>query len=58
MKILNLKMKQQDLEATERAKVVAIEVLSRARNRPNFGNAGEVELAPCPRKQALNDKKF
>ncbi|MCJ1462518.1 hypothetical protein MMC07_001120 [Pseudocyphellaria aurata] len=42
-KILELKLKQQDLGATKEAKDVAIEVLSRARNRPNFGNAGEVE---------------
>ncbi|TFY66383.1 hypothetical protein EVG20_g4700 [Dentipellis fragilis] len=41
--ILNLKLKQQDLQATDAAKTVAIEVLSRARNRPNFGNGGEVE---------------
>ena len=40
--ILNLKLKSQDLQATE-AKSVAINVLSRGRNRPNFGNAGEVE---------------
>lgn len=43
MEILNLKLKHQDLSATEEAKRVAIEVLSRSRNRPNFGNAGEVE---------------
>lgn len=43
LKILELKLKQQDLGATREAKDVAIEVLSRARNRPNFGNAGEVE---------------
>ncbi|KAA1473256.1 P-loop containing nucleoside triphosphate hydrolase protein [Dentipellis sp. KUC8613] len=41
--ILNLKLKQQDLQATDAAKTVAIEVLGRARNRPNFGNGGEVE---------------
>ena len=41
--ILNLKLKSQDLQATDEAKRVAIEVLSRGRNRPNFGNAGEVE---------------
>ena len=41
--ILNLKLKKQDLSATDAAKSVAIEVLDRARNRPNFGNAGEVE---------------
>ena len=38
-----MKLKKQDLEATDAAKVVAIQVLSRARNRPNFGNGGEVE---------------
>uniref|UniRef100_A0A0W0EUT7 AAA+ ATPase domain-containing protein n=1 Tax=Moniliophthora roreri TaxID=221103 RepID=A0A0W0EUT7_MONRR len=41
--VLELKMKQGDLEATDAAKGVAIDVLSRARNRPNFGNGGEVE---------------
>ncbi|GJF00004.1 P-loop containing nucleoside triphosphate hydrolase protein [Phanerochaete sordida] len=41
--ILDLKLKEQDLDATEEAKTVAIDVLSRARNRPNFGNGGEVE---------------
>ena len=43
LEILNLKLKQQDLGATDEAKKVALEVLSRAKNRPNFGNAGEVE---------------
>jgi hypothetical protein len=38
-----MKLKNQDLGATDSAKRVAIEVLSRSRNRPNFGNAGEVE---------------
>ncbi|KAH7014058.1 P-loop containing nucleoside triphosphate hydrolase protein [Macrophomina phaseolina] len=41
--ILDLKLKEQGLEATEDAKTVAIELLSRMRDRPNFGNAGEVE---------------
>ncbi|KAH8812154.1 P-loop containing nucleoside triphosphate hydrolase protein [Xylogone sp. PMI_703] len=41
--ILKLKLKKQGLDATEEAKDVAIEILSRARHRPNFGNAGEVE---------------
>lgn len=40
---MNLKLKSQDLEATDEGKNIAIEVLSRGRNRPNFGNAGEVE---------------
>ena len=43
LEILDLKLKHQDLSATEEAKHVAIEVLSRSRNRPNFGNAGEIE---------------
>ncbi|KAH0541822.1 hypothetical protein FGG08_003705 [Glutinoglossum americanum] len=41
--ILDLKLGDQGLEATEKAKDVAIDVLGRARRRPNFGNAGEVE---------------
>ncbi len=41
--ILELKLKKQCLDATKEAKDVAISMLSRARNRPSFGNAGEVE---------------
>lgn len=47
LEILQLKMRQQDLDATDDAKTVAIEVLGRARNRPNFGNAGEVSSGVC-----------
>lgn len=43
MEILGYKLKGQDLSATAEAKEVAREVLSRMKNRPNFGNAGEVE---------------
>ena len=43
LKIMNLKLNTQNLGATDQAKKVAIEMLSRGRNRPNFGNAGEVE---------------
>ena len=42
-KIMDFKLKSQDLSATDAAKDIAIEVLSRSRNRPNFGNAGELE---------------
>lgn len=38
-----MKLKQQDIYATTAAKGIAIEVLDRARSRPNFGNGGEVE---------------
>lgn len=41
--ILELKLMKQCLEATEEAKDIAISMLARARHRPNFGNAGEVE---------------
>ncbi|EKM60602.1 uncharacterized protein PHACADRAFT_203774 [Phanerochaete carnosa HHB-10118-sp] len=43
LEILNLKLKDQDLDATPEAKAVAIDMLSRARDRPNFGNGGEIE---------------
>jgi hypothetical protein len=42
-KILDLKLKNQGLEAIDEAKDVAIQILSRLRDQPNFGNAGEVE---------------
>ena len=41
--ILELKLKKQGLLATIEAKDVGISMLARARHRPNFGNAGEVE---------------
>jgi SpoVK/Ycf46/Vps4 family AAA+-type ATPase len=41
--ILDSKLKSSGFKATEKAKAVAIEVLRRARNRPNFGNAGEID---------------
>jgi hypothetical protein len=43
LEVLDLKLKDQDFSATNAAKTVAIEILGRSRNRPNFGNAGEVE---------------
>ncbi|KAH8814469.1 P-loop containing nucleoside triphosphate hydrolase protein [Flagelloscypha sp. PMI_526] len=42
--ILDGKLKAQELDATDSAKDVAIRVLGRERNRPNFGNAGAVDL--------------
>lgn len=42
--ILDLKLKQQGYHATDQAKRVAMDILSRARNRPNFGNAGEIDI--------------
>ncbi|KAK8109232.1 NFX1-type zinc finger-containing protein 1 [Apiospora sp. TS-2023a] len=44
LQILNLKLKKQSFDATGEAKNVALEMLNRARNRPNFGNGGEIDI--------------
>jgi replication-associated recombination protein RarA len=49
--ILGIKLGIQGFEATDKGKEVALEILDRARNRPNFGNAGEVDII-------LNDAKM
>jgi DNA polymerase III delta prime subunit len=43
-KIFDLKVKQQGYQATDQAANVAMEMLKRAQNRPNFGNAGEIDI--------------
>lgn len=43
-KILDKKVQAQGFTASEEAKKVAMEVLGRARNRQNFGNAGEIDI--------------
>ncbi|PKS09397.1 hypothetical protein jhhlp_004012 [Lomentospora prolificans] len=43
-KILDLKLTGAGFKATTEGKEVALEVLERARNRPNFGNGGEVDI--------------
>ena len=43
MQIFDYKLKKQDLAATDDAKQTARDLLSRMKDRPNFGNAGEVE---------------
>lgn len=42
--IFDLKLKQLGFKTTKDGKKVALEMLSRARNRLNFGNAGEVDI--------------
>ncbi|KAG6170686.1 hypothetical protein E4U11_001972 [Claviceps purpurea] len=42
--ILRLKLKQQAFGVTETGKQVALDMVNRARNRPNFGNAGEIDI--------------
>ncbi|RSL58636.1 hypothetical protein CEP54_007673 [Fusarium duplospermum] len=41
--ILQIKMNKEEIKAGEQAMDVAAEVLRRARDRPNFGNGGEVD---------------
>jgi hypothetical protein len=53
--ILDLKLKDVGYNATDQAKKVAMETLQRARNRPNFGNAGEVDII-LDRAKALHQK--
>lgn len=43
-KIFDLKLGQQGFKITKQARKVAVEMLGRARNRPNFGNGGEVDI--------------
>lgn len=42
--ILDLKLKDQGYTAPDAAKKIGMEVLSRARNHRNFGNAGEIDI--------------
>ena len=42
--ILDAKLKAQGYKVTAKARSVAMEMLSRARNRPHFGNAGEIDI--------------
>jgi SpoVK/Ycf46/Vps4 family AAA+-type ATPase len=42
--ILDLKLNEQSFEITDQARTVVLEMLNRARNRPNFGNAGEIDI--------------
>lgn len=53
--ILDLKLADVGYNATDQAKKVAMETLQRARNRPNFGNAGEVDIL-LDRAKALHQK--
>jgi hypothetical protein len=43
-KILDLKLQKQGYQVTEQAARVSMEILDRARNRPSFGNAGEIDI--------------
>lgn len=43
-KILDMKLGKTGFAATDKAKKVALEVLRRERNRPNFGNAGAIDI--------------
>ncbi|KAI4920884.1 hypothetical protein J4E85_008999 [Alternaria conjuncta] len=53
--IFDFKLKGIGFDAKDQAKKVAMEVIQRARNRPNFGNAGEVDIL-LDRAKALHQK--
>ncbi|KHN99716.1 CbxX/CfqX [Metarhizium album ARSEF 1941] len=42
-RILDLKLRDGGFRATSQAKKVALDILARERNRPNFGNAGAID---------------
>jgi hypothetical protein len=42
--ILDLKLKQQAFDITDQARTVVLDMLDRTRNRPNFGNVGEIDI--------------
>ena len=42
--ILDSKLKQQAFDITDQARTVVLDMLDRTRNRPNFGNAGEIDI--------------
>ncbi|CAG8942428.1 unnamed protein product [Penicillium salamii] len=42
--ILDLKLREQAYSLTDRARRVVAEMLERSRNRPHFGNAGEIDI--------------
>jgi hypothetical protein len=60
-KIFDLKLRKLAFKTTDLGKRVAMDVLRRARNRPNFGNAGEVDIlldhAKARQQQRLNEGK-
>ena len=43
LEILDMKMRKQGVQAKEKARLAAIEVLEQQRNQPNFGNGGAVD---------------
>ena len=58
-KIFDLKLRELAFTTTDLGKRAAMDVLRRARNRPNFGNAGEVDIlldhAKARQQQRLNE---
>ncbi|XMA20285.1 hypothetical protein WAI453_013076 [Rhynchosporium graminicola] len=60
-KILDLKLSNLVFTTTDMGKRAAMDVLRRARNRPNFGNAGEVDIlldyAKARQQQRLNEEQ-
>ncbi|KAI5925989.1 P-loop containing nucleoside triphosphate hydrolase protein [Camillea tinctor] len=57
-KILRLKMAEEDIKANQPAMDVAAEVLRRARDRPNFGNGGDVDNLLTQAKIRFRNRKL
>ncbi|PLB48657.1 putative AAA family ATPase [Aspergillus steynii IBT 23096] len=59
--IMDLKLKQQGFKSSPQGRKAALEVLARARNRSNFGNAGEIDIllnaAKLSYQRRLSEKK-
>jgi SpoVK/Ycf46/Vps4 family AAA+-type ATPase len=58
MKIFDFKLKKSGFQASDAGKRVALEVLTRARNRPHFGNAGEIDILLDRAKISLQKRVF
>jgi AAA+ superfamily predicted ATPase len=56
--ILRLKMAKEDIKAEQPAMDVAAEVLRRARDRPNFGNGGDVDNLLNQAKARFRERKL
>jgi SpoVK/Ycf46/Vps4 family AAA+-type ATPase len=56
-KILRIKMAKEDITASKEAMDVAAEVLRRARDRPNFGNGGDIDNLLNQAKARFRERK-
>jgi len=55
--IFNFKLKGQGYQTNAQGRAVVMEMLQRAKNRPNFGNAGEIDII-LDRTKARHQRRF